>query len=173
MRKLIVLLVLVGGCKLPASSNGGTLHLTGQAPTPQAIRTASRIVVNRGTWGIHSGSTSWHCVFEDSGNCFCEIISSDNGGWHSSPQLVSKKTVELPAESFRQIQKALLDSKFLSLKQGEQGFVFEGGGSCSVECQGRTHAVSFGTLPPEYQSIMECLQGLLQRGKESSSGPVR
>jgi hypothetical protein len=118
--------------------------------------------------GFYGGTTE-HYVFEANGSCFGEISSWSIRDFHSSAEVSSKKRYDLPPETFAELRKILLESKFLSLKPGLHGFIFEGSASLSVEAEGRTHEISWGAVPvPECRPLCEFLDGLTARGKESA-----
>jgi hypothetical protein len=98
------------------------------------VRDAKQIVVTVGDSSpISRSSNSLRCVFQKDGRCYGESTHYQEGAILPSERS-STSTLEFPPETFREVQKVLLESKFLSLKPGEQGYIFEGARGVAVEC---------------------------------------
>jgi hypothetical protein len=165
MRKATLLLLAVAGCaalRPPAEA-----PVAEQPLTQEWVRSARRIVVERGISALGQGRSERY-VFERAGKCYGESHSF-GGDWHSAPQVSDKKTYDLPPETFGEVRTLLLESKYLSLKPGQQGFIFEGSTSLEVECDGRKHAVWFGSDVPECRPLLAFLDGLAERRREVTS----
>src|SRR5262245_29595100 len=134
MKKLLLFLTFAAGCiHSPLRQQATAPDLT---LTPEQFQRSRRFVLVQGSWALWNGtSTRW--VFDADGPCFGETNNSHDG------KTVSKTIIQLPPETFREAQKRVLESKLLTLVRGQQNFVFEGGGSLAVECQGRKHEISF------------------------------
>jgi len=167
MKKLTVF-VLVAGCSL-GSKRDPISHEQPKEPerlTPEHVRSASRIVVDYG--GGSCGGGRWSCssdhyVLSATGKCSCERSNCDG----------SKKSYELPPETFDEVQKILVESKYLSL-QDLPGFDFESSSWLSVESGGRkhslvVHAYPLGDYPPDFQRMRDFLGSLENRRKEIPS----
>jgi hypothetical protein len=165
MKKLLVLLAFAtaAGCghfpgRHEATGNEQTAAKD-PAPLREQVRKARRFVVVQGSWALwNSDSTRW--VFDADGRCFGETTKYYNG--HPTGD---KITVELPRETFRVAQQAVLESKLLSLPPGQQNVIFEGGLSLAVECGGREHAITFSDAPDGCRQLLDFLRSLPDRGK--------
>jgi hypothetical protein len=108
------------------------------------IQNAKEIIVTVGDSSPVSRSwSSFRCVFQESGKCYGETSHYQEYATKASEQS-RKITHEFPQETFRDVQKVLLESKFLSLKPGQQDFIFEGSKGVAVECGGRSLGVTWG-----------------------------
>ncbi|HMF19895.1 MAG TPA: hypothetical protein VKE98_22005 [Gemmataceae bacterium] len=174
MKKLVVVL-FVAGCTLGSKRD----HIGQEQPkapeplTPEHVRNASRIVVVSTSGSLGHNHTDRY-VFQAKGKCTLESFSWCNWGPQSTLcDEASKKTYELPSETFQEVQKILLETKYLSIED-LPGFDFEGGSSISVECAGRCHYLPihgypFGEYPPDLQRMSSFLGSLESRRKEIPS----
>jgi hypothetical protein len=156
MRKLLLLLAFAAGCsRLPFRQEA-------TAPEQPSLKaqflSARRFVLVQGSWGLWWGATTrW--VFDADGRCFGEVT-----GGYRNPQ-ANETPIPLPPETFREARQLVLESKLLSLPPGEQNFAFESGGSLTLECQGRKHEITFGSVPEECRQLWDFLSGLRERSK--------
>ncbi len=138
----ISLAMAMTGCPTPP------VHQDSSAPTQALthadIGKAKQIVVTlTNSSPISRSVCSFRCVFQENGRCYGETAHYQEYSWKASEKS-SKITHEFPPETFREVQKLLLESGFLTLKPGQQGFVFEGSMGVTVECSGRNLAVWWG-----------------------------
>jgi hypothetical protein len=128
--------MLMSGCAfLPANQGSSVL----QPPLTRAdVSSAKQIVVTVGDSSPVSRSwNQFRCVFQENGRCYGETTHYQEYAYKAAEKS-STITHEFPPETFREVQKLLLESKFLSLKPGPQGFIFEGSMGAGVECGGRS-----------------------------------
>ena len=163
MKRSLVLVFFLTGCQVISPRQQAVVQ---EEPLTNAqIRNARRFVVEYGSGGLwRSQSTRW--VFEAGGKCFGEATSSVE---MANKTTVAKTTFELPSQIFHEAQQELLKSDILSLKQGQQDFIFETSSGISVECDGRKHSISFGAPPQRCQALIEFLNGMPDRSKITSS----
>ena len=173
MKKLLVIFVLAGCTPFAPKRERMSQEPKPQEPlTPDQVRQAKRIVVEYG--GGFTRGTTERFVFEASGKCICETSSWYYPSAHESAVFgKDKKIYELPPETFREVQKILVESKYLSLG-GLPGFNFEGGSRISVECAERHHFLDIhsygdGDYPRDFQRMMSFLGSLRDSRKEIPS----
>ena len=108
------------------------------------IPNAKEIIVSVGhSSPISRSSSNFRCVFQESGKCYGETSYYQEYNFKASEQS-SKITHQFSPETFREVQKVLLESNFLSLKPGPQDFIFEGSRGIMVEGGGRSLSVTWG-----------------------------
>ena len=134
-----------------------------QRPLSRAdIQNAKEIIVTVGDSSpISRSSRSFRCVFQESGKCYGETSHYQEYATKASERS-SKITHEFSPETFQEVQKVLLESKFLNLKPGQQGFIFEGSRGITVQCDGRSLWVTWGDAGncKECQPVCEFIEKL-------------
>lgn len=130
------------------------------------IRDAKQIVVTVGDSSSVSRSwTSFRCTFQENGRCYGETTHYQEYSMKGSEKS-STITHEFPPETFREVKRILLESRYLSLKPGNQGFIFESSRNVSVECGGRSLAVTWGQDGcKECQPLRAFIEKLRAEGK--------
>jgi hypothetical protein len=125
------------------------------------IQNAREIIVTiDDSSSVSRSSDSFRCVFQESGKCHGETCHYQEYAYKPSERS-SEITHSFPPETFQEVQKVLLESKFLSLKPGPQGFMFEGSRSVAAECGGRSLWVTWGQdICKECQPLCEFIEKL-------------
>ena len=156
MRKTRIALALLAGC---APFNALVeKDARNTATAPDKIRNARRIVVEYGSYGIHSGSESTSWILEADGNCRYETMrdpSTRMGGRldeRPKPQIN-----EVSSATFREVQRLLIESKLWTVKARDV-FEFEGSVHFSVAWDG--HKYAFRYYPEESNQLVAYLRGL-------------
>ena len=138
---IVSLAIVISGCEFiprqPAS--------VPERPLSRAdIQNAKEIIVSVGQSSpISRSSSSFRCVFQENGKCYGETSDYQEFNFKASQQ-TRKITHEFSPETFREAQKVLFKSNFLSLKPGPQGFIFEGSRGITVESGGHSLSVTWG-----------------------------
>jgi hypothetical protein len=130
------------------------------------IQNAKEIIVSVGhSSPISRSSSSFRCVFQESGKCYGETSYYQEYNFKASEQS-SRITHQFSPETFREVQKVLLESNFLSLKPGPQDFIFEGSRGITVECGGRGLSVTWGDAGDwkQCQPLCEFIEKLRAQG---------
>src|SRR4051812_9584558 len=120
---IVLFAIVISGCahvpRQPAS-------VPAQPLSRADIQNAKEIIVWVGHSSPISGSSSsFRCVCQESGKCYGETSYYQGYNFKASKES-SKITHQFSPETFREVQKVLLESDFLSLKPGPQDFIFEG-----------------------------------------------
>jgi len=133
------------------------------------IQNAKEIVVTVGDSSpISRSSNNFRCVFQETGQCYGETSHYQEYATKPSEQS-STITHKFSPETFRTVQKVLLESKFLSLKLGPQGFIFEGSRGVTVECGGRSFWVTWAQDGcKECQPLCEFIEKLRAQGNPTN-----
>ena len=160
---IVLFAIAIGGCGfLPLRQPP---QVSEQPLSRTEIQNAMEIVVTVGDSSpISRSSNNFRCVFQQSGKCYGETSHCQEYATKASERS-GKITHEFPPETFREVQKVLLESKFLSLKPGQQGFIFEGSRGITVECGGRSHWVTWGQGScKECQPLCDFIEKLRAQG---------
>ena len=159
--------IVMGGC--------GFLPLRQPSSAPERplsradIQNAKEIIVSVAhSSPISRSSSTFRCVFQESGKCYGETSHYQEYNFKASEQS-SKITHQFSPETFREVQKVLLESNFLSLKPGRQGFIFEGSRGITVESGGRSLSVTWGDAGDckQCQALCEFVEKLRAQGNSS------
>jgi hypothetical protein len=166
MRQTMIfsLAILMSGC--------GFLPLRQASPVAERpvnradIQNAKEIIVSVGhSSPISRSSSTFRCVFQESGKCYGETSDSQEFNFKASEQS-SRITHHFSPATFREVQKVLLESKIFSLKPGPQGYIFEGSMGITVECGGRSLSVTWADAGDckECQTVCEFIEKLRAQG---------
>jgi hypothetical protein len=156
----VTIAIVMSGCGLLPSRQPSSVP---ERPLSRAdIQNAKEIIVTvADSSPISRSSNDFRCVFQESGKCYGETSHYQEYATRASEQS-SKITHEFPPETFREAQRVLLESNFLSLKPGQQGFIFEGSRGITVQCDGRSLWVTWGDAGncKECQPVCEFIEKL-------------
>src|SRR5215471_1536863 len=106
----VLFAVVIGGCSLPQALQHSA---TSDRPLTRAdVRDAQEITVTVGQCCAPSASwDSFRCVFRVNGRCYGEATHYQE---MAGPERSSKSVHEFPPETFGQVKKILLESRFLN-----------------------------------------------------------
>jgi hypothetical protein len=138
MKAAALLLVFITGCTLlqPPDAVAPEKRLSAER-----IQQARRITIEYGTGSLGQGySERW--VLERDGPCTGEVANYASPS--SGKVTANEAKYRLPSETFGQARRALLESKFRTLRPGRHGNFFEGSASLTVDCDGIKHGICWG-----------------------------